>query len=72
MYKELTDEQVKERISDKLYELSEIEENGLRGIHSEEYQMVSGEYQELLQEWRLRVAAAGEHSNLTAHGDRVE
>jgi hypothetical protein len=65
MYKELTNEQLKERISDKVYELSSIEENGLRGIHSEEYRMVSGEYQELLHEWRLLVDTQISHRMVT-------
>jgi hypothetical protein len=68
MCKDLTIEQLKEKMSDKLYELTEIENNGLRGVGSEEWHTVTDEYEELLHEWRLRQQSG--HSNLDSYGNR--
>jgi hypothetical protein len=68
MFKDLTNEQLKEKISDKLYELSEIEANGLRGIGSEEWNTVTGEYEDLLQEWRKRTESLGDFERLKPDG----
>ena len=56
MIKHLTDAQLKEKISDKLYELTTIEENRLRGVGCEEWNTVTDEYESLLREYRNRNA----------------